>query len=127
MGPAPETVNAIIEKATLVMERGFILSSWVFLNYGNSGQGFGGFTLGGSHGLAGRHDQQANFAAAWIVGVMCAADVDDWSMLPGRAVRVRRNRTGSSGDIIGIGHITVDDRWFMPREVFQALEAGRAA
>jgi hypothetical protein len=119
-----ETVNAIIESARIGFERGFILDSWLSLDYSGSGQGFGGYVLGGfSDGgkcPAAEHGHQPNFAAEWIVSVMRAADVENWADLKGKCVRVRRE-SGFNGRILGIGHITRDDRWFMPRDRFAAL------
>lgn len=119
--------NAIITKATITIERGFLLSSWVYLDYGGSGQGLGGFVLGGTPDSKAGDHTAANFAAEWIVGVMRAADVEDWSSLPGRAVRVRRDREGLSGTVVGIGHIIRDDRWFSPESAFARLGASEVA
>jgi hypothetical protein len=116
-----ETVNAVIDSARIGVERGCFLDSWVFLNFEIGTQGFGGFVLGGEPGVtAGEHKSQPNLAAEWIMSVLRAADVEDWSKLKGRSVRVRRE-TGWNGKIRGIGHIIKDDRWFMPEEAFDFL------
>lgn len=116
-----EITNAIITRVTLRIERGFVLDSWVFVEYESGGQGFGGFVLGGYPDTrAGHHDEQTNIAAEWIVSVMRAADVEDWDHLKGRSIRVRREG-GFNGVILGIGHITKNDRWFMARERFAQM------
>jgi hypothetical protein len=118
-----ETIrNAIIEAATLYIERGFILTSFVHLDYGGSGQGYGGYTLGGLPGsAAGAHGDCGNIAAEWITGIMRAADVEDWKSLPGKSVRVRLSEAGLGGQIEAIGHIIRDDRWFDAKEAFARI------
>jgi hypothetical protein len=119
--PEAEIINAIIEAATIGFDRDVFLSSWITLRFDAGGQGMGGFVLGGEPGIpAGNHQSQANLAAEWIVGVLRAAEVDCWSKLPGKAVRVRRG-TGWSGRIIGIGHIVKNDRWFEPEAAFNRM------
>lgn len=116
-----EVVNAIIESASVTLDRGCFLSSWLMLDYGGSHQGFGGYVLGGTpDAAAGRHAEQTNLAAAWLVGCLRAGDVEDFKALVGKSIRVRR-KPGWGGDIIGIGHITKDDRWFFPKETFAAM------
>ncbi|MBB6306277.1 hypothetical protein [Xanthobacter tagetidis] len=118
-----ETIrNAIIEAATLYIERGFILTSFVHLNYGGSGQGYGGYVLGGlPDSKAGAHAEQGNLAAEWITGIMRAAGVEDWKDLPGKSVRVRLSQPGLGGMVEAIGHIIRDDRWFDSKEAFARL------
>jgi hypothetical protein len=117
--------NAVIESATISVERGFILTSWVFLDYGDSThQGFGGYVLGGiGDAKASQHHEQKNLCAEWIAGVMHAAEVENWSALAGRSIRVLRSKGGFGGDIIGIGHIVKDQRWFYPKQAFERLPA----
>lgn len=120
---AIEVVNAIIDSAHIKIERGFLLDSWIFVKYESGGQGFGGFVLGGigdEKVPASRHAEQPNLAAEWIVSILRAADVEDWKDVPGKAVRIRRE-SGWGGKIIGIGHITKSDRWFMPAQRFAEL------
>lgn len=108
------TQNAIIEDASLRLDRGFILTVWLMLDYGGSGQGFGGYYLGGSDGKAGEHDLQKNICAEFIVKCLRAGDVEKFDELKGKTIRVRR--TDEWGDIIAIGHIVKDDRWFEPKK-----------
>lgn len=93
--------NAVIRRATLGFEDHGLLSSFVDLNYGSSGQGFGGFALGG------------DYASRWIAGVLRVAEVDDWSKLPGRPVRA----LADFGKVHAIRHILDDRIEFRPWEV----------
>ncbi|MGA0564132.1 hypothetical protein ACO2RV_16935 [Ancylobacter sp. VNQ12] len=120
--------NAVIDYATITIERGLILTSSIGLDYGDSShQGYGGLVLGGMpKSKAGEHWDQKNFCAEWIVGVMRAADVEDWSKLTGRTVRVKRSGPGLVGMITAIGHIVKDDRWFDATAAFDQLAASAA-
>ncbi len=103
--------NAIIECATLTTsERGF-LDSWVRLDYGGSGQGFGGFVLYLPKPWT--HHNQASPAGHFIFRVMEIAGVDDWDKLKGKTVRAKCNHS----KVLAIGHIVKDD-WFCPSEDF---------
>lgn len=106
-----EECNAVIVGASLSMEDHGLLSGWVQLSYGSGGQGFGGYCLGKPD-----EPMAAPHCAAWIMGVLRAAGVENWDHLKGRAVRVRREWT----KVHAIGHIVEDDRWFTPDEVFRA-------
>lgn len=121
----PVIVNAVIEDASVGFDRGVFLGAWLSLNYGGTAQGFGGYVLGGTPDCkAGRHAEQPNLAAEFIVGCLRAADVEQWSQLKGKTIRVRK--TDDWGDIIAIGHIVKDDCWFEPKARFEALRAARA-
>ena len=110
-----ETRNAVIKSARFDTERG--LSAWLDLDYGGSGQGFGGYLLylpkSWSH-----HKGQANYCGHWIHRCLQIADVDDWSKLAGRTVRVKAEHS----KVHAIGHIVKDD-WFDPSKEFEQLRA----
>lgn len=111
--------NAIIESATIRLDLGCFLCPWVFLDYGGSGQGFGGYVCGATKDAkAGDHKNQPNLAAEFIVRCLEAAGVEEWSKLAGKTIRVKK--TDEWGDIVAIGHIVKDDKWFSPREVFDS-------
>ena len=77
--------------------------------------------LGGSPDVAaGKHDEQKNFAAMWLVGVMRAAEVDRLTDAKGKAIRIRLSDKKWGAKITAIGHIIKDDRWFTPSESFRA-------
>jgi len=107
-----EIKNAIIEKTTLSFaDRGF-LDCWLHLDYGGSGQGFGGFALYLPKSFA--HHERKSYAGHFLFRVMQIAGVESWDRLVGRTIRVRGGRC----DIDAIGHIVKDD-WYGPKEEFR--------
>ena len=114
-------VNAVITSADVTLDRDCFLSCWLMLDYGGSGQGFGGYVLGGvSDTKAGRHEEQKNIAAIWLVGVLEAAGVTKLSDCVGKVVRVRK--VSDFGDILAIGHAIKNDKWFEPRKAFAFMK-----
>lgn len=90
--------NAVILSAEIFIEdHGNKLSAYVNLNYGGSGQGFGGYALDNS------------FAAVFIRKVMEVVGVRKWEDLQGKSVRV----IGDDYRIVSIGNI-IKDVWFTP-------------
>ncbi len=117
--------NGIIESADIVFSRGFILDCWLHLKFDGTGQGFGGYVLGGSpfdDAVCAKHAEQPNFAADFIGGVLAIAGVEKFSALPGKVIRVRKN--DEWGDIKAIGH-PVKDLWYEPKVNFERLKQGR--
>jgi len=105
--------NAVIESA--VIECGDkshgVLSSWIYVDYGGSGQGFGGWSLylpGNSS-----HRNLMSSAGHWIYRCMEIAGVDSWDEMPGKTIRVALK----NDLIVGIGHI-FKDNWFYPKNEF---------
>lgn len=112
--------NAIITSTRITTEDHGLLSVWLTLDYGGSGQGFGGFHLGNADSPEKNMEKgKGNYAGAFIVGCMRAADVTEWSKMVGKTIRVRLTEEGIEGRIVAIGHIIHDDRWFNPTEVFK--------
>ncbi len=106
-----EIRNAIITGAELDdADRGF-LNAWVYLDYGGSGQGFGGYVLYLPKSFS-RHKLES-VAGHFIWRVMEVAGVTKWSALKGKTVRVRVE----DGLVRAIGHIVKED-WFCPSEDF---------
>lgn len=108
-----EIKNAVITDARFDTERG--LSAWLTLDYGGSGQGFGGYLLYAPEGWE-AHEDSANYAGHFIYRVLQIAGVDDWSKLKGRTIRAK----SSWGHVHAIGHIIKED-WFDPKSEFAAL------
>lgn len=115
-----ETRNAIITGARLTTEDHNLLSAWLDLDYGGSGQGFGGYALYlpkcfSHHTLTG-----SNYAGHFIWRVMEVAGVASWDRLLGKAVRVRCEHS----KVHAIGNIVRDD-WFSPADDFKKMEAAK--
>ena len=112
--------NAAIKSATITNDDHGLLSAWVHLDYGGSGQGFGGYAL--YLPKAFKHkDNQKNYAGHFIWRVMEIAGVTEWGDLTGKTVRVRTTKEGFGGAIEAIGHIVKED-WFCPKEDFEKME-----
>ena len=110
------TKNAIIESASLATgDRGF-LDAWIGLDYGGSGQGFGGYCLYLPKTFS--HHKLESVAGHFIFRVMEVAGVGRWEDLKGKPVRVKSDFT----KVHAIGHIVRDD-WFNPSEDFARLNA----
>lgn len=108
-----QDMNAIITGASLSTADHGLLSSFIHLDYGNSGQGFGGFALY----MPNKPEQSTSAAGLWIWRVMEIAGVSEWANLKGRTIRVRADHE----KVHGIGHI-IKDKWFFPAEEFALLE-----
>jgi len=107
-----EIKNAIIESASINIERG-LLTAWVHLRYDAGGQGFGGYALYLPKDF--KHSKnQNNYAGHFIFRVMEMADVSKWEDLKGKTVRVKSEHS----KVHEIGHI-VKDKWFNPSKEFE--------
>lgn len=109
-----ETKNAVIESATITSDDHGLLSAWLHLDYGSSGQGFGGYSLYLPKSF--KHHKLESVAGHFIWRVMEVAGVTRWSDLKGKTIRVRAHLAG----VEAIGHIVKDD-WFCPEEDFAEL------
>ncbi len=87
------------------------------LDYGDSGQGFGGWALYLPKAYS--HHKLLSPAGHFIWRVMQVAGVSQWSTLPGKTVRARCDL----GKVYSIGHIVKDD-WFTPGEDFEKMKEG---
>lgn len=108
-----EIVNAIIKDASLTTEDHGCLSSFLSLDYGSSGQGFGGYTL---YFL--NIKMQPQYTGHWIWRCMEVAGVSRWKDMVGKPIRVKMKDRHT---IHSIGHI-IDDIWFCPSEEFNEME-----
>ena len=120
MGERPtEEKNAVIESATIRNDDHGLLSAWLTLDYGGSGQGFGGYALYLPDQFKHHKPSGPNYAGHFIWRVMEIAGVSEWSKLPGKTIRVRAKHKG----VEAIGHIVKDD-WFEPKADFDAMKNG---
>ena len=113
---SPEIKNAIIESAEINDGERGLLTAWLQLDYGGSGQGFGGYSLYLPKSFK-HHTMEHNFAGHFIWRCMEIAGVSSWSALKGKTIRVKSNHSG----IEAIGHIVKDD-WFCPAEDVAAMK-----
>lgn len=110
-----EIKNAIIESASIDNGDRGLLTAWLFLDYGGSGQGFGGFSLYLPKSYT-HFTEKGDFAGHFIFRCMEIAGVDRWNDITGKSVRVKCERNS----IVAIGHIIKDD-WFNPKEDFDRM------
>lgn len=105
-------MNAIIEDAVIdIGERGF-LTAWLALDYGGSGQSFGGIVLYLPKSWT-HHNMSSGFAGHFIYRVLEIAGVAKWSELKGKTIRAKT----SHSKVRAIGHIVKED-WFCPSADF---------
>ena len=107
-----EEKNAIITGAEIMIDDHGCLSAWVYLDYGGSGQGFGGHALYLPRDFS-NHGDGKNYAGIFVWRVLEVVGVERWSDLKGKTVRVRATHE----KVEAIGHI-VKDNWFYPSVEF---------
>lgn len=112
--------NAIIESTSIDMGGRGLLQAWLHLDYGDcSHQGFGGHILYLPKDFK-NCTCKGDFAGHFIFRCLQITGVESWKEVSGKAIRVKLDKEGLSGRIIGIGHITKDD-WFFPEEDFKNM------
>ena len=97
-----EIKNGTIRSANILIEDHGILTSFLDIDYGTAGQGFGGYDL-----------RENNVLATWVQRLLWVFKVRDFADLKGKPCRVE-----TDGLIRGIGHFT-EDRWFYPKDMFE--------
>lgn len=110
-----ETKNAVIKSARITSDDHGLLSAWLDLDYGGTGQGFGGYCLYLPKSFT--HHQLLSHAGHFLWRVMEVAGVTEWSDLPGKTIRVQAEHS----KVHAIGHIVKDD-WFNPSKDFKDKE-----
>jgi len=113
---ASEEKNAVITSATITNDDHGLLTAWIQLDFGGSGQGFGGFALYLPNDFS-HSNNQRNFAGHFIWRMMEVAGVDEWSKLPGKTIRAKGDHQG----IEAVGHVIKDD-WFDPKSEFEQMK-----
>lgn len=112
---AEEIKNAIVANVSINDSDRGILTAWLHLDYGGSGQGFGGYALYLPWSWS--HHTIESYAGHFIWRCMEIAGVTSWDAIKGKSIRVKLDKSDFNGKIIGIGHITNND-WFYPAEDF---------
>jgi len=101
-----EINNAIIKSYSIDIERDFIVI-WLNLDYGGTGQGFGGYCLYNP-----RNPMQ-DLTGLFLLNCMKIAGVDEINKIIDKPIRVKSN----SSRVIEIGHF-LKDIWFNPELEF---------
>jgi hypothetical protein len=109
-----EQENAIIKSISLTISDHNLLSAWLYLDYGGSGQGFGGYSFYLPKSF--KHHKIESVAGHFIFRCIEIAGVEKWEDIPGKAVRVKFEHN----KVHEIGHIIKDD-WFNPSNDFKDL------
>ena len=109
-----ETKNAIITDAIITNDDHGVLSSWIYLDYGGSGQGFGGYCLYQPN----FRNESPNIAGHFIWRVMEVIGVSKWSDLKGKTIRA----VSTHDKVVKIGHI-VKNIWFDPSQEFSDMKS----
>ena len=78
-----------------------IFTCMVHLNYGGGGQGAGGYSLD-EYSEADKKRHGTAFGCEWIIRLMDACGVDDFSKLVGRTVLALHEDATSTGQVIGL-------------------------
>ncbi len=105
-----EIRNAIIESTQLGYEDHGVITCFLALNYGGSGQGFGGYRLDGPVEDDMRYE---NFGIEFIKRILDTVGAETWEKLTGKHIRVE----SESHKIYKIGNI-LEDKWFSPDDLW---------
>lgn len=115
MSMEPQIKNAVIESAIITKEDYNLLTVWLSLDYGGSGQGFGGYALYLPKDF--RHaTDKGDFAGHFLFRCMEIAGVETWDKMKGKTIRVRAHHD----KVEAIGHIVKPD-WFDPSADFKKM------
>jgi len=117
--------NAVIESAIIDTGDRGLLTAWLMLDYGGSGQGFGGFCLYLPKSFK-HFTEKGDFAGHFIYRCMEIAGVTSWDKIKGKTIRVKMDNDGLGGKIVAIGHIVKDD-WFNPGEDFEKMRGEQSS
>lgn len=109
-----EIKNAIITSTHLGCEDHGIFTCYLHLDYGGSGQGFGGYALDKHNGNRGEGSERLGtaYGMEFIRRILSTLEISQWEKLPGTHVRV----VASHEKVLSIGHI-IKDRWFSPDDL----------
>ena len=98
---------AKVESTSLGYEDHGILTCWLHLKYGTGVQGAGGYALDEYDEAAERRVGTA-YGCEFIVRLMRACGVDEWSKVKGRTVYAVRDGEGFGARVIGIAPLPTE-------------------
>ena len=107
--------NAIVTYVEIRNDDHGVLTAYLGLDYGGAVQGFGGFALYLPKSFT--HHSLLSVAGHFVFRCMQIADVNEWTDIKGKAIRVELTEPGFGAGVIAIGHIIKDD-WFNPNADF---------
>ena len=106
-----EIRNARIESVRFGKEDHGIMTCYLMLDYGGSGQGFGGDAFDKWDETAGRRVGAA-YGMEWMMRLFSALEVETLDQLVGMPVRVETEHVKAHR----IGHY-IKDKWFTPSDI----------
>lgn len=106
-----EIKNAVIESTMLGDEDHGIFSCYLNLNYGGSGQSFGGYALDRHNGERNAKSRRigTGYGCEFIKRILETLEVASWEKLPKTNIRVK----AEGHKVHAIGHF-LKDQWFSP-------------
>ena len=110
-----EIRNATVAKVFIGFQDHGFLTIMLHLDYGSSGQGFGGYVLG-THGK----QTTVPHCGEWIRCLLELFEVDDFADIKGKSCRAAIDGDGF-GKVLRIGHF-LKDKWFDPEEINARLK-----
>lgn len=112
--------NAKIISTMLGYEDHGIMTCFLYLRQGASGQGFGGYGLDGPYDKVLKERLPNKLCGFWIKRILETVGITKWENLPGNHIRVIGVKFGND-PITAIGHIT-EDKWFHPKKEMKKFE-----
>ncbi len=111
-----EIKNALITDTMLGVDKDHgIFTCWLYLDYGGSGQGFGGYALD-VYDPTSQKRVSCALGMDFLSHVLEIVGVSKWEDLKGKHLRVKASRSK-----YGIGHI-LNEKWFYPKDLFSSKE-----
>lgn len=103
--------NAKITGTTLGYEEHGIFTCFLYLDYGEMSQGFGGYVLESTQS-ENEKTLEADYGIKFITSILKTVGVDSWEKLVGEHIRVQLDQN----KIYRIGNI-LEEKWFNPSDL----------